>query len=146
MIFKLCVGMTSARKTEKQNIAFMELYKSVDVRIRERFGTADGVSEYIRRLEEVVECGKAKARSGEARQDYRMLKHLRWARNMLAHEASYSDEILKDGDMEWLEDFGRNLRQSKDTLSLLKRSKSGSGKKPGKLSLLGRIRRLLGKG
>ncbi len=133
--------MASARKTEKQNIAFMELYKSVDVCIKDRFDNSDGVSEYIRRLEEVIESGKAKARSGEALQDYRMLKHLRWARNMLAHEASYSDEVLKDGDMEWLEDFGRNLRQSKDTLSLLKRSKSGSGKKPGKLSLSARIKR-----
>ena len=137
--------MASARKTEKLNIAFMELYKSVDVCIKDRFDTSDGVSEYIQRLEQMTESGNAKARSDEARQDHRMLKHLRWARNMLAHEAAYTDEVLKDGDMEWLEDFGRRLRQSKDTLSLLKRSKSGSGKKPGKLSLLGRIRRLLGK-
>ncbi|MBQ6670616.1 MAG: hypothetical protein IJM80_03215 [Firmicutes bacterium] len=138
--------MASARKTEKQNIAFMELYKSVDVSIKDRFGTADGVSEYIRRLEQLPQSAKAGSRLAGIWQDHRMLKHLRWARNMLAHEASYSDEILKDGDMEWLEDFVRKLRQSKDPLSLLKRPDSGSRKKPGKLSLLGRIRRLLGKG
>ena len=139
MIFKLCVGMTSARKNEKQNIAFMELYKSVDVRIRERFGTADGVSEYIRRLEQLPQSEKAGSRLAGIRQDHRMLKHLRWARNMLAHEASYSDEILKDGDMEWLEDFSRKLESSRDSLSLSVRKKTGESRK--KRSLADRIRK-----
>lgn len=140
MIFKLCVGMTSARKNEKQNIAFMELYKSVDVRIRKRFGTADGVSEYIRRLEQLPQSAKAGSRLAGIRQDHRMLKHLRWTRNMLAHEASYSDEILKDGDMEWLDVFSRKLRQSRDILSTFDGKTNRNKKKSAKHTLADRIR------
>ena len=143
--------MASARKTEKQNIEFMELYKVVDAFIKNRFGTEDGASEYIRRLEKVLgSAAQGKTRQGgaaeDARNDFRMLKHLRWARNMLAHEASYSDAILKDGDMEWLEDFYRKLRRSADTLSLMKKSGSsekGRDKKPADLSIAGRIKRFL---
>ena len=143
--------MASARKTEKQNIEFMELYKAVDAFIKNRFGTEDGASEYIRRLEKVLGgAAQNKTRQSgtaeDARQDFRMLKHLRWVRNMLAHEASYTTQLLKEGDMEWLEDFYRKLRRSADTLSLMKKSGSsekGRDKKPAKLSLAGRIKRFL---
>ena len=118
----------------------MELYKSVDVRIRERFGTADGVSEYIRRLEQLPQSAKAGSRLACIRQDHRMLKHLRWARNMLAHEASYSDEILKDGDMEWLDVFSRELRQSRDILSTFDGKTNRNKKKSAKHTLADRIR------
>ena len=119
--------MASSRKAEKQNIAFMELYKSVDLQIKEKLGSSEGVSEYIRRMEELP----------DARQDWKMLKHLRWARNKFAHEVDYSTELLKPGDYEWLEDFSGRLLRSKDILSLRKKTKKN------RMTLWNRIKRML---
>ena len=68
--------MASARKTEKKNIAFMDLYKTVDGSIKDRLGSSEGVSEYIRRMDAAGDCS---SKVDVWKQDYRMLKHLRWA-------------------------------------------------------------------
>ena len=136
--------MASARKIEKQNIAFLELYKAVDADVRTRLGSGEGVTEYIHRLEARISGVSAGKGSGKAtdssRQEYKMLKHLRWARNKLAHEVDYSTEILKDGDFEWLEDFQKRLGRSTDALSLLGKGSTGMGKKK-KNTLAERLRR-----
>lgn len=103
----------ASKKTEKQNIAFMELYKTVDGSIKALLGSSEGVSEYIRRLEKTAGSRRS---TDEAKQDLKMLKHLRWARNMLAHEVDYGTEVLKPGDFEWLQSFRKKLKKKKLTV------------------------------
>ena len=43
--------MASSKKTEKQNMEFMDLYKSVDNNLKNILGTDKGVTEYINILE-----------------------------------------------------------------------------------------------
>ena len=117
----------ASSKTEKQNVAFMDLYKTVDNSLKTMLGTDKGVSEYIGRLE--LKAGGGKFTS-EMKQDLKMLKHLRWARNKLAHEVDYGTQILEAGDYEWLSGFQKKIRK---------------GKLPVKLTLGDRIRRIFSK-
>lgn len=116
--------MASSKKTEKQNMEFMDLYKSVDNNLKNILGTDKGVTEYISILER--RAGGSKS-TPEIRQDLKMLKHLRWVRNKLAHEVDYGTQILETGDCEWLENFQKRIRK---------------GKLPVRLTLWDRIRRL----
>ena len=117
----------ASSKTEKQNIAFMDLYKAVDNSLKTMLGTDKGISEYIERLE--LKAGSRKFTS-EMKQELKMLKHLRWARNKLAHEVDYGTQILEAGDFEWLAGFQKKIRK---------------GNMPGKLTLVDRIRKLFSK-
>ncbi len=119
--------MASSKKTEKQNMEFMDLYKSVDNKLKNILGTDKGVTEYISILER--RAGGSKS-TPEIRQDLKMLKHLRWARNKLAHEVDYGTQILEPGDHEWLAAFRRKI---------------GKGRLPVRLTLGYRIRRLFSK-
>ena len=105
--------MASSKTNEKQNIAFMDLYKTVDNSLKAILGTDKGITEYIGILEL-----KANGRrcTPEIKQDLKMLKHLRWARNMLAHEVDYGTEVLKPGDFEWLQSFRKKLKKKKLTV------------------------------
>ena len=119
--------MASSKTNEKQNIAFMDLYKTVDNSLKDILGTDKGVTEYIGILEIKAGCSKS---TQEIKQDLKMLKHLRWARNKLAHDVDYGTQILEQGDYEWLANF---------------RKKIGKGRLPIKLTLGDRIRRLFSK-
>ena len=119
--------MASSKKTEKQNMEFMDLYKSVDNSIKKILGTDKGITEYINILELKAQGSKS---APEIRQDLKMLKHLRWVRNKLAHEVDYGTQILEAGDGEWLESFQKRMRK---------------GKLPVRLTFWDRIRRLFSK-
>ena len=102
--------MASSKTNEKQNIAFMDLYKTVDNSLKAILGTDKGITEYIGILEL-----KANGRrcTPEIKQDLKMLKHLRWARNKLAHEVDYGTQILECGDYEWLASFRNKIRKGR---------------------------------
>lgn len=117
----------ASSKTEKQNVAFMDLYKTVDNSLKKTLDTDKGITEYIGILERKAQGSKS---TPEIRQDLKMLKHLRRARNKLAHEVDYGTQILEPGDYEWLTVFQKKI---------------GKGRLPVKLTLGDRIRRLFSK-
>ena len=60
--------------------------------------------------------------------DYKMLKHLRWLRNRIAHDTDTQD--LKSSDLDDLKTFRKRFMKSQDPLSLsVKIKKSSSSKK-----------------
>lgn len=56
------------------NVAFLEVYKKADAFIRDAYGTKDGVTEYLRRME-VVRGGSLACATWD--EDYRRLKQAR---------------------------------------------------------------------
>lgn len=69
-------------------ILFFEEYKKLDNLCKDLFKSDRGVSQYI----EEMECTPlSKSRLVELWQnDYKMLKHVRWIRNNIAHNNDYS--------------------------------------------------------
>ena len=102
------------------NIDFLELYKKVDRFIRDAYGSEDGVSEYIRQMEDFY-FGAMYVSSWEI--DHDMLKRLRWIRNKLSHEIDFNAEILKKTDYEWLKEFSTRLLSVNDPLTVMNRAK-----------------------
>ena len=102
------------------NIDFLELYKKVDRFIRDAYGSEDGVSEYIRQMEDSY-FGAMYVSSWKI--DHDMLKRLRWIRNKLSHEIDFDAEILKKTDYEWLKEFSTRLHSVNDPLAAMNRAK-----------------------
>ena len=102
---------------KERNINFLEKYKTVDKLIKDAFGTKDGVTEYIRLMESKNSIGIKKVPSWK--DDYFKLKHARWVRNQLAHEASIDSDICKKEDYDWLCGFCNRLLKGQDALALL---------------------------
>ncbi|MCR5151154.1 MAG: hypothetical protein K6B52_08005 [Clostridiales bacterium] len=97
------------------NIDFIDLYKSVDRFIRDAYSTAEGVSEYIRQMEQNDFKGRHYVATWGA--DYDRLKRLRWIRNQLSHEVGYDSDICENTDYDWLEAFSKRLYSANDPLS-----------------------------
>lgn len=104
------------------NIDFMDLYKSVDRFIRDAYSTTEGVSEYIRQMEQNDLKGRRYVATWGA--DYDKLKRLRWIRNQLSHEVGYDSDICEDADYDWLETFSRRLYSANDPLSAMKKAEN----------------------
>ena len=99
------------------NIIFLDLYKSVDRFIRDAYSSTEGVSTYIRVMEENDRKGQRYVKTWSA--DLATLKHVRWIRNQLAHEVSYDSDICKQSDYADLEDFYQRLFSASDPLALM---------------------------
>ncbi len=93
---------------------FFENYKCLDKICGEIFGYTNGVSEYIRAMEE--EHGQLDLRSDWVR-DYKQLKHVRWVRNQIAHEAA-DERISKDDDTRFVLDFYDRIMRQTDPLAV----------------------------
>lgn len=103
------------------DVKFFEEYKELDNFLAKRLGNRAGVSEYIKRMEEKTPAGKRKVPTWE--EDYKKVKHLRWVRNKIAHEAG-KDPVAAKGDLEALRAFSKLVRSSRDPLSMLGGRKS----------------------
>ena len=104
------------------NIDFMDLYKSVDRFIRDAYSSTEGVSEYIRQMEQNDFKGRRYVATWSA--DYDKLKRLRWIRNQLSHEVGYDSDICEDADYDWLEVFNQRLYSSNDPLSAMNKAEN----------------------
>lgn len=102
------------------NIDLMDLYKSVDKFIRDAYGSAEGVSEYIRQMEQNDYKGRRYVSTWGA--DYDMLKHLRWIRNQLSHEVGYDSDICEESDYDWLDLFRGRLYSANDPMAIMNKS------------------------
>ncbi len=99
------------------NNNFLDLYKRVDRFLQDSYSTDRGVSSYIELMEENNWKGLRSTISWE--NDYRMLKHIRWLRNQLAHEVELDSDLCDEKDFSWLSSFYDRLYSSNDPLSLM---------------------------
>lgn len=97
------------------NIKFQEEYKRLDKLCKDRFASSEGVSTYIREMENMSDYTYTISKWTTT---YRQLKHLRWIRNQLAHEVPINSDICEPGDIEWLQRFYSEMLQGRDCLSL----------------------------
>ncbi len=102
------------------NVDFMDLYKSVDRFIRDAYSSTEGVSEYLRRMEQNHSKGWRCVAAWDA--DYDKLKRLRRIRNQLSHEVGYDSDICGEADYDWLEAFKARLFSAKDPLAALNKA------------------------
>ena len=111
---------------KKLAVDFLEQYKKTDRLCGELLSVQAGVTEYLRAMEASAAKGAKAVPTWDS--DYKMLKHLRWLRNKLAHEVGEVEE-LKAADLKDLKDFHSRLEKGKDPLAILRRP---SGAKPKK--------------
>lgn len=104
------------------NIDCMDLYKRVDRFIRDANSSTEGVSEYIRQMEQNDFKGRRYVATWGA--DYDKLKRLRWIRNQLSHDVGYDSDICEDADYDWLETFSHRLYSANDPLSAMNKAEN----------------------
>lgn len=102
------------------NIDFMDLYKSVDKFIRDAYGSSEGVSEYIRQMEQNEYKGRRYVSTWD--DDYAMLKHLRRIRNQLSHDVGYDSDICEQSDHDQLNAFRNRLYSTNDPMAIMNKA------------------------
>lgn len=107
--------------TRDRNIQFLELYKSVDRFIRDAYASDDGLSAYLRIMENESLFNQRYVPEWE--DDYKMLNRVRWIRNQFSHEMSFDSDICEESDQKWLVSFYKRLLASSDPLSMAERRK-----------------------
>lgn len=112
---------------------FLQAYKELDELCKQIFypaggRNAKGISGYI---EEMERCRGGDGIEG-LQEDCKRLKHLRYVRNKLVHEAdSFGKSLFTEEDVRFLKRFRARVNAGRDPLTLLrKRRKVGSS--PGK--------------
>ena len=103
------------------NIRFMDLYKVVDCFIRDAYGSQQGVTEYLRLMEQNAFEGNRFVPTWK--NDYDMLVRLRKIRNQFSHEVGFDVGICEVSDYHWLEDFKDRLFSASDPLAVLRKAK-----------------------
>ena len=104
------------------NIDFLDLYKRVDRFIRDAYASSEGVSEYLRQMEQNDFKGRNLVPNWAT--DYNRLKRLRWIRNQLSHEVGYDSDICEEADYLWLEEFRGRLYAANDPMSMLRKNEN----------------------
>ena len=104
------------------NIDFLDLYKRVDRFIRDAYASSEGVSEYLRQMEQKDFKGRGLVPTWAT--DYNRLKRLRWIRNQLSHEVGYDSDICEEADYLWLEEFRSRLYAANDPMSMLRKNEN----------------------
>ena len=101
------------------NINLMELYKKTDKFLSDAYSSKEGVNKYIETMEKKQQKGMLYVSKWES--DYKMLKHVRWIRNQLAHEVSIDNDVCEQEDYDWLERFYNSLYTANDPISRLRK-------------------------
>ncbi len=99
----------------KIEMEFFDEYKAVDNICRDMFQTQQGVTEYINQMEANDLQGSRRVVNWNEK--YKMLKHLRWLRNQIAHDNSAPE--LEENDLIELQHFHTQLLNQKDPLAVL---------------------------
>ena len=99
---------------------FFESYKALDTLCADALGVATGgASAYIEEMEKSTSAARLVPYFDE---DYKALKHLRWVRNQLAHEAN-SAGMATETDLLQVRDFHDRLLKGQDPLAMLERQR-----------------------
>ena len=92
---------------------FFDEYKHLDKMCREIFGSEQGVTEYINQMEYVPYVDRINVICWDA--DYKMLKHVRWIRNTIAHDER--DSGCSEQDVQWVRTFYQRILDRNDSYS-----------------------------
>lgn len=112
----------------ERNVKFVDLYKSVDRFIRDAYTSSEGVSEYLRQMEQNEFKGALHVSSWKT--DYDRLKHLRWIRNQLSHEVGFDSDLCGIDDYNWLLSFRDRLYSADDPLARLNKAEAANRQRP----------------
>lgn len=104
----------------KLNVKFLEEYKKLDSLIKYGFNSEEGVSEYLRAMDLVPYSDRRLSNTWN--KDTKKLKHLRWVRNKLTHEADtmYTDFCTEE-DVNDVITFYNRIVENTDPLHLSER-------------------------
>ena len=97
-----------------QDNRFFEEYKRLDKLCSDMYATHNGVSAYLTDMEEQAQRGLSRVPDWNA--DYKKLKHVRWVRNQIAHEAG-AGAVSEAADLAFVRSFHRRILAGKDPLS-----------------------------
>lgn len=104
------------------SIDFQETYKRLDRLCKDYLSSNEGVSEYIRQMENTAWIDRRYVVSWEA--DYKQLKHVRWVRNQLAHEVGTLEAgICTTDDLNYIKDFYNRILNGNDPFTLIRKAK-----------------------
>ena len=98
---------------------FFEEYKRLDKLCSEMYSCRNGVSEYISQMENSAYQGQFRVSSWTS--DYKMLKHVRWVRNQIAHDSG-TYQISEPEDLAFVRNFYGRIFSGQDSLTLLRSS------------------------
>ena len=98
---------------------FFEEYKRLAKLCSEMYSCQNGVSEYISQMEIESYRGQYSISSWDS--DYKMLKHVRWIRNQIAHDAG-AYQISEPNDLIFVKNFYKRILSGNDPLTLLMKS------------------------
>ena len=99
--------------------AFFDAYKKLERFCSDLYSEQSGVSAYIADMEACAARGRAAVPTWNA--DYQGLKHIRWVRNRIAHEAE-SGRLSEASDLSFAQEFYSRLVSEKDPLALLRKA------------------------
>lgn len=112
----------------QKNMEFQEEYKRLDKMCRECYSSAEGVTEYIRMMENEQSYLRRYITSWE--EDYKMLKHVRWVRNQLSHEiGAFYSNTCKQQDLDFVVSFYDKIMHCNDPLAQIRKLKEGTRKR-----------------
>lgn len=94
---------------------FFEKYKELDSLCKDVLNSNQGVTQYICEMEKTSGRGRYYVHSWDY--DYKMLKHVRWVRNNIAHSNGGSE--CSENDIKYVKDFYQRIMQQKDPFSII---------------------------
>lgn len=104
------------------SIEFQEAYKRLDRLCRDYLSSQEGVSEYIRQMDNTPWRDRCYVLSWET--TYKQLKHIRWVRNQLAHEVGTLDsDICTMKDLEYVRSFYDSILNGTDPFTVIRKAK-----------------------
>lgn len=101
----------------QKDVEFFEAYKRLDVLCRDVLNCKNGVSEYIQQMEV---SHQVLGRGTGWSEDYRMLKHIRWVRNQVAHKTSDAP-FSTEKDIEFVNAFYDRIMDQDDSFARLRK-------------------------
>ncbi len=104
---------------QKPDNDFFETYKRLERLCSDLYSMRNGVSEYIADMEAKASHGRLLIPSWDS--DYKSLKHIRWVRNRIAHDADDS-QISEPSDLSFAKDFHNRIISEQDPLTLLRKA------------------------
>ena len=98
---------------------FFEEYKRLEKLCSEMYSCKNGVSEYIAQMEHLTYKGQFRVSSWN--NDYKMLKHVRWVRNQIAHDSG-SYQISEPENLDFVQEFHSRIFSGTDPLTSLRKA------------------------
>ena len=98
---------------------FFEQYKKLDNLCKDLLNSKQGVSTYIAQMENTPAFERRYVNSWDS--DYKILKHIRWVRNDIAH-SDYQSECT-EGDIAYARNFYTRIMKQEDPFSIINKGK-----------------------